>query len=143
MPTGIYKRDKNKQYGFAGKKHSEETKKKIGLKSVGRKANWKTGKTKSKNGYIWIYMPDHPCAMHGKYVYEHRLIMEKAIGRFLEGEEEVHHVNGIKDDNRLENLELFENKSNHRKKDWENKRYRENGEKYLDKARKIRWGHND
>lgn len=61
---------------------------------------------KNKGGYVTIYIPDHPsCNMNGS-VLEHRIVMEEHIGRKLERWEMVHHKNGIKDDNRVENLEV-------------------------------------
>jgi hypothetical protein len=72
---------------------------------------WKGGRNKNAKGYIEIYMPDHPFCRGGKYVAEHRLIMEKHLGRYLEPHEKVHHRNCIKDDNRLENLELVTDKT--------------------------------
>lgn len=68
---------------------------------------WKGGRNVIRDGYIEIYTPDHPAARGGKYVREHRLVMEKMIGRYLEPYEEVHHKNGIRDDNRPDNLELW------------------------------------
>lgn len=69
---------------------------------------WKGGRmVDSHSGYVFIYKPDHPHAYRNKYVTEHRFVMEKHIGRFLESWETVHHINGIRDDNRIENLELL------------------------------------
>lgn len=66
--------------------------------------NWKGGRIK-KNGYIFIYMPGHPRAIdNGRYVAEHILVIEKNAGRHVAKNEIVHHLNGIKDDNRFENL---------------------------------------
>ena len=56
------------------------------------------------NGYVLIRKPDHPRANKDGYIPEHRLVAETNIGRDLLSTEEVHHLNGIKDDNRPENL---------------------------------------
>lgn len=71
--------------------------------------HWKGGRFKNKNGYVWLYMPEHPNASKVSprgYVLEHRYVMEQKILRYLKSWELVHHINGIKDDNRLENLEI-------------------------------------
>ena len=52
---------------------------------------WKGGRLK-QNGYIFIYMPDHPNAQSMGYVAEHRLVMEKKLGRYLFPSEKVHQV---------------------------------------------------
>ena len=58
-----------------------------------------------QEGYIRVLLPTHPEARKG-YVWEHRLIMEGKLGRALRAGETVHHINGRRDDNRPENLEL-------------------------------------
>ncbi len=58
-------------------------------------------------GYIYVRMPDHPMRNSNGYVAEHRLVMSETLGRPLTRGETVHHKNGVKDDNRPENLELW------------------------------------
>lgn len=54
-----------------------------------------------------VQVPEHPAAHKVGYVAEHRLVMEKMIGRYLRPEETVHHINGVRTDNRPGNLELW------------------------------------
>lgn len=73
--------------------------------------NWKSsqGKYYTKDGYVTVrvkeYDPMYSMSYKGK-ILEHRYVMANSIGRPLLAEETVHHINGIRDDNRLENLQL-------------------------------------
>lgn len=69
-------------------------------------SNWRGGRKELKSGYVYIYAPNHPYATKQGYVMEHRLVMEKMIGRYLEWYEEVHHDNGQKSQNDPDNLIL-------------------------------------
>lgn len=89
---------------FHGKKHTINSM----LKKSGEKhPRWKGGKWKCGEGYIYILSKNHPRKNARGYVYQHILVMEKHLKRYLNREEVVHHINHIKDDNRIENLMLF------------------------------------
>lgn len=66
------------------------------------------------SGYCYIQKPDHPNCTKKGYMAEHRIIAEKKIGRYLKKDEDVHHINEIKTDNREENLMVL-TKSEHQK----------------------------
>ena len=75
-----------------------------------RHTRYGTGKT-IRRGYVLVFMPDHHSIRpetKRKYVLEHRLVMEQVLGRPLRSTERVHHLNGDTQDNRPENLELWE-----------------------------------
>jgi hypothetical protein len=69
-----------------------------------------TWRTHNKQGYILLFKKGHPSANAGGYVLEHRFVMEAVLGRQLLPDESVHHKNGIRDDNRPENLEVWAGK---------------------------------
>ena len=76
--------------------------------------SWKGGITKH-NGYVYISQPNHPYKHYNGYVKRSRLVIEQMIRRYLTPKEVVHHINGIKDDDRPENLMYFANDSDHQK----------------------------
>lgn len=66
---------------------------------------WRGGYRTTRSGYLQRYAPDHPYNNQG-YVMEHRLVMEEYLGRLLDPDEIVHHIDGNKKNNVIENLEL-------------------------------------
>lgn len=97
-----------------GKKRTPEMREKDRKRALGEKnPRWNGGRRIDPRGYVYLLNKTHPFCDCDGYVAEHRLVMEKHLGRFLTPEEEIHHVNGDKGDNRILNLILFPNKSEH------------------------------
>lgn len=117
MPKGVYKRTdehkKNIGKALKGSKQTENHKVKRGLYlRKDKSANWKGG-SKRTGGYIFLYSPNHPFSVK-RYVKRSRLVMEKHLGRYLTSKEVVHHISRDKQDDRIENLQLFATQSTHR-----------------------------
>ena len=126
MPTGIYIRQpisethrhnlsvamKGKQNSL-GYKHSEEWKQNKSEAMLGNHYALK-GEIHIY-GYVWIYLPGHPKGNMGCYVKQATLVLERKLGRPLLPQEIPHHINGIKDDDRPENLTAFPNGSEHKR----------------------------
>ena len=111
-----------------GKVVSKETRDKM---SESHKISGKGHKKKRADGYIAIYYPNHPKSNASGYIMEHILVMETLIGRHLKEDEVVHHINGIKNDNRQENLKLMtfkEHAGYHMKERWQKRKVVKNNE---------------
>jgi hypothetical protein len=97
--------------------------------------NWVGGKSIARNGYVRVFTPTEKCGFR----YEHRIVIEKSIGRRLNKGEQIHHINGIKHDNRLENLKLvspLEHKKYHPSEKGENSNSNKLRQVQVDEIRK-------
>jgi hypothetical protein len=75
---------------------------------------WRDGRKTDKHGYVLVNVgPDHHLARSTGYALERRLVAEEALGRKLGRSEVVHHINGHVEDNRPENLMVFDSQSEH------------------------------
>ena len=102
---------------------------------------WK-GRLTDKDGYVVIHCKGHPYARkHTHYIFEHRLVMEDSLGRFLLPTEVVHHLNGLRDDNRIENLQLFHSNADHLAVDLKGRcpKWSEDGKERIRKSLIQRW----
>lgn len=145
MPTGHPKNGINKGWFKKGSHSNVATEFKKGHKlwtveRIKKMANSLKGKTAGSKHYNWqggqfvhqgwilIQNKNHPHCNNNGYIKKSHLVMEKYIGRFLEPGEIVHHKNKIRTDDRIENLHLFKNQSEHfsfhKKEYWKN--YRKN-----------------
>lgn len=112
-----------------GKTMSEESRMKLSAAKKGRRkrSDYEFGGHEKKrgDGYIAVYVPNHPRCRADGYVMKHILVVEKSIGRYLNDGECVHHINHIRDDNRIENLKLMtisDHMSMHMKERYEKRR---------------------
>jgi len=87
-------------------------------KDIKNQPAWQGGEIK-RLGYVFIKVKDHPRADILGYVKRSRLVMEELLGRYLNPEETMHHINGDRSDDRSENLMLFKNNGKHQIYHWQ------------------------
>ena len=106
-----------------------------------RNGSWNGGTLIDKDGYVLVLVPNHPFGNSGGYVRQHRLVMEDKLKRWLLPTEVVHHKDGNKKNNSIENLELFSKNSEHLKVELTGKcpKWSENGILRIKESKKAWW----
>lgn len=114
-----------------GRQFTEEHKRNISRNhhniSGDKNPNWRGGQYKNAEGYIFVCHPSHPQANKKGYIQRSHLVIKKVIKRHLKPLEIVHHKNGIRDDDRPENLQLFSNYATHNRHHLKKRRRDESG----------------
>lgn len=95
--------------GHIGIKLTEEQRNKISAALKGRVYSTPKRRLDGK-GYIFLYRPNHQMANNTGYIFEHRLVMAEYLGRMLDRSEIVHHKDGNRQNNIIENLEITNRK---------------------------------
>ena len=111
---------------WKGKKMPESAKQKMRENHADfrgeKNGRWKGGRRVDKDGYVLLHLPDHPYRDYHGYVREHRIAMEKHIGRHLLPDEVVHHIDQDKLNNDISNLQIMTPQAHmslHSKERWE------------------------
>lgn len=84
--------------------------------------NWNGGRAKATGGRVLTLSPSHPFCNQDGYVFEHRLVMERHLGRHLLPVETVHHIDSDPSNNKIENLMLFLSRGEHTSWHWKERR---------------------
>lgn len=106
-------------------------------RSGSKASNWKGGRKVTKHGYVVVLDKRHPRSSGG-YVMEHIKVMEAHLGRRIGSDEVVHHINGNKEDNRIENLKIMEF-GEHTRLHCEGRKHSKKTRKMISEMAKIRF----
>jgi hypothetical protein len=134
----------------------ERTGKRLNLKTAktgprpgDKHPGWKGGRV-MQGGYRYLYRPDHPNATKAGYVLEHRLVVEQSLGRLLERNEVVHHIDANRENNDPANLVVFQTNAAHlrhelagRLPEWTDEGKARIQEAVQQRANRYRWSKRD
>jgi hypothetical protein len=88
-----------------------------GFSETMRRVNPPSERKLSNDGYVWLYLPKYEGSKNDKRyygrIYEHRYVVEQHLGRILSPKEQIHHLDGVKNNNNIENLVLCANVREH------------------------------